>query len=919
MSGIVALLIMEAFLLTCQHHNPFNPASPDYDPPKVTIDSVNTGGDTDSTASAAITLHVSTNRSEVDIRFGVDSAWSKWVDDFENDTVVISGLTTGRHIINLQGRYDNTSETYDTSFTIFKVDPPYFIHDSTSHLADSLMQVRAGENCTLTVRTGGTQPFTLYWYRATVSIDSTNTETLIITDFGKPDSGLYYCIAEGRWGKAVSDSVFLQYLPPVNHEPYLATKLDLAVVEGGSKTVSSATLQVKDNDNTPAQLVFTIINNVLHGQVRKSGTTLDAGGTFTQQDIDSGRIVYQHDKSNITRDSLSFTVSDGKGGTIAQAWLVIRVGAVDGPPIAIDQAVSTNEDTPLSITFFATDPEGVAISGWEISRQPKHGTLTGSGATRNYTPDQDFSGADTFMFRGNDGVNWSDTGIITVTILPVNDAPMWKRGATDLSVKEGKTASLDLLTVFDRDPESDQVTFSKKSGVGSVSGTAWSWTPGYTAAASSPANCVISATDNGSPAKSADITLNIVVNDSLCKLTVTISTGSGTVQVQPAGTLFDPGTEVQITATPAADYVFKNWTGDVPEANRRAVTMALTMAGNKTTAATFVKTVETVTLNIGESYVHGSLYTSGYYFLSTRTSPAKLLRLNADDLSDYQEITFSPGHDYADQITWVESKKKLYVAFGAYYRTAIAEVDPVTMSYNEDAIVDTVHGASPLFETNGGQSMTNDGEHLYVVTARADTSRILKYSLSTMSGIPVAVCNFPVENKFAHAVRYENGKLYVSNGNGLPWIARVNAVTLHIEEIHSYPGMAFTDDFAVYGNYLFLGMEADHSHEQSGRLLRVDKNDFNSFHYFDTGKKGGNGTGDGYTYSIQEFGDLIWTVFATNPGIVCRIDPVSLEYDNYSLSYNVPNEIASDGRRLLITYWGQNPGIVQAIAPEYFK
>lgn len=327
--------------------------------------------------------------------------------------------------------------------------------------------------------------------------------------------------------------------------------------------------------------------------------------------------------------------------------------------------------------------------------------------------------------------------------------------------------------------------------------------------------------------------------------------------------------------------------------------------------------VETVTLNIGESYVHGSLYVNGYYFLSTRTSPAKLLRLNADSLSDYREITFSSGHDYADQISYVASKNKLYVVFGAFYRTAIAEVDPLTMEYNEDAIVDTVHGASPLYETLGGQSMCNDGEFLYVVTARADTCRILKYSLLTMSSVPVAVRNFPSENVYGHSIVYENEKLYVTNGYGTPWVARVNATSLQIEDIISFSGKAFTDDMAIYGNYLFLGIEADYAYEQSGQLLRVDKTDLSSYYYFDTGSKGSATNGSGYNYGVQVFNGTIWTIFATEPGTITRINPSSLEYQNYSLPYDTPNEIISDGKRLLITYWDQNPGRVQAFDPSY--
>jgi len=207
----------------------------------------------------------------------------------------------------------------------------------------------------------------------------------------------------------------------------------------------------------------------------------------------------------------------------------------------------------------------------------------------------------------------------------------------------------------------------------------------------------------------------------------------------------------------------------------------------------------------------------------------------------------------------------------------------------------------------------------FVVTARADTSMVLKYSLSTLSSIPVAVLDFPQGNIFAHAVKYEDGKLYVSNGHGTPWVARVNASTLHIEQIQSFMGNAFTDEFAISGSYLFLGIEADYSHEQSGKILRLDKSDFDSYYYFDTGKKGSATTGNGYNYAVHEFNGTIWTLFSTNPGIITKINPVSLEYQNYALPYSSPNEIVFDGKRFLVTYWNRDPGIVQSFDPSYLN
>ncbi|MBD3343680.1 MAG: hypothetical protein GF401_01305, partial [Chitinivibrionales bacterium] len=727
------------------------------------------------------------------------------------------------------------------------------------------------------------------------------------------NDNMAFSLADGNGG-TIAEIILPVTVTAVNDTPYIAAKLEVSVVEGGAKTISSATLIVRDNDNTADELTFTMLKAPLHGTLKLSGTALDAGGTFTQEDIDSSLLTYQHNKgSSGTTDSLTFSVRDKSGATIAETVLRIRIGAVDDPPVALDQSVSLNEDGSLVITLSATDPEGSAIAGWEIPVSPRHGTLTGSGAVRTYTPEPDFFGADTFTFRANDLVNWSDTGVIAITVLPVNDAPQWKQSSVELSVKEGKTITSDLQTVFDKDPDGDDVTYTKKSGPGSIASgsNVWSWSPGFNAAAASPASCIITATDNGSPAKSADITLTITVTDSLCRLTTSVANGSGTIQVQGGQTMFDPGTEVRITANPGSDYVFKNWRGDATGTDS---TTTIIMDRDKSVEAVFVKDVETVTLNISQMDVHGFKYIGGYYFACTHTLPSKLLRFNADDLSEYSEITFTPDHYAADELVYASSTKKIYLVFAYSTVLRIAEIDPYTMEYNEDKIVDTKN------YTSGGQTITTDNEYLYVGARYTQTdSKIIKYSLSTFSNTPSAEITLVPAFGRIHAMQYQDGFLWATGTATPPWILKVNTTDLSIDQEAFIDGIKPTDDFAYTGSYVFVGLETDYTHEKSGVIYRISTADIAQMYPIYTGKKGGVNEGIGHCYGVQYYGGYVWAVFATSPGTLTKIDPVSLEYTNYRLEYNIPNEIAWDGRRLCITYWDQDPGIIQAFALQYLE
>jgi VCBS repeat-containing protein len=56
---------------------------------------------------------------------------------------------------------------------------------------------------------------------------------------------------------------------------------------------------------------------------------------------------------------------------------------------------------------------------------PSHGSLTlNADGSFTYTPDQDFNGTDTFIYQASDGTNPSNVATVTITVNPINDAPV---------------------------------------------------------------------------------------------------------------------------------------------------------------------------------------------------------------------------------------------------------------------------------------------------------------------------------------------------------------------------------------------------------------------------------------------------------------------------------------------------------------
>ena len=114
--------------------------------------------------------------------------------------------------------------------------------------------------------------------------------------------------------------------------------------------------------------------------------------------------------------------------------------AVNDAPVANSASISTAEDTPKSGTVTATDVDGDTLT-YTVVSGPAHGTLTtfnGSTGAFTYTPAGDYNGPDSFTFQANDGTVDSNIATVTITVTPVNDAPV--ANAASVSVGRGHDA-----------------------------------------------------------------------------------------------------------------------------------------------------------------------------------------------------------------------------------------------------------------------------------------------------------------------------------------------------------------------------------------------------------------------------------------------------------------------------------------------
>ena len=153
-------------------------------------------------------------------------------------------------------------------------------------------------------------------------------------------------------------------------------------------------------------------------------------------------------------------------------------------PVAIAQATATNEDVAKPITLMGSDLDGDALS-FSISSIPAHGslsvvTLTGpTSADVTYTPTGNYNGPDSFDFRVYDGVVSSAAATVSITVDPLNDAPVAIND--DATVDEASVGNVIDVLANDGDVDGDALTITANTaasdGTASCGASSCTYTP----------------------------------------------------------------------------------------------------------------------------------------------------------------------------------------------------------------------------------------------------------------------------------------------------------------------------------------------------------------------------------------------------------------------------------------------------------
>jgi len=283
-----------------------------------------------------------------------------------------------------------------------------------------------------------------------------------------------YSIIQGANGVAtIQNDSMISYLPNINYfgldnfyyvlvDSLGATDTATVTVTVGS--VNDPPVAVDDVANTNEDVAVVI--NVLSNDSDSDGVLVPSsvlvtsgpanGGTSVN--TTTGAVTYTPNSQYNGIDTFTYTVEDDSGAVSNAATVTVTVISVNDPPVAVDDAATTDEEVAVVINVLSNDsdsdgvlvPSSVLVTGGPSNGGTSVNTTTGA---VTYTPNSQYNGIDTFTYTVEDDSGAvSNAATVTVTVISVNDPPVAVNDAADTDEEVAV-----VINVLSNDSDSDGV------------------------------------------------------------------------------------------------------------------------------------------------------------------------------------------------------------------------------------------------------------------------------------------------------------------------------------------------------------------------------------------------------------------------------------------------------------------------------
>jgi hypothetical protein len=186
------------------------------------------------------------------------------------------------------------------------------------------------------------------------------------------------------------------------------------------------------------------------------GRPTAANGSIATNSFGDGIVTYTPDAGFAGTDTFTYTMTDGAD----EATATVTVTVTNTPPTAVDDSVTTTEDTPIQIRLLDNDSD---LDGDDLDLVGRPAASNGRVSVNSFgngivtfTPNAGFVGDGSFSYVVTDGAA-TDTATVTVTVTAVNSPPV---AADDTATTTADTpVEIDVL-VNDTDVDGDALSIN---------------------------------------------------------------------------------------------------------------------------------------------------------------------------------------------------------------------------------------------------------------------------------------------------------------------------------------------------------------------------------------------------------------------------------------------------------------------------
>ncbi|HKS26423.1 MAG TPA: Calx-beta domain-containing protein [Pyrinomonadaceae bacterium] len=394
------------------------------------------------------------------------------------------------------------------------------------------------------------------------------------------------------------------------------------------------------NEDTPLSFNFNVgdASVIISVSAISSDTTLVPNANLSVTGTGSTRTLQITPVANLSGTTTISVAVLGPNAQVMQDTFVLTVNAVNDAPVAVNDSYTTDEDTPLNVAAPGvlgndTDIDGPNMTAVVVNN-PANGTVTlNPNGSFLYTPKQDFSGADSFTYKANDGSGDSNVATVNITVNAVNDAPVAVNDS--YSTNENTPLNVAAPGVLGNDTDIDSGSRTAAIATNPANGTVTLNSNGsflYTPNAGFSGTDTFTYKANDGSADSSAATVSITVNDGgafrFSSATYSVAENGGSADITITRTGGSAGT---------ATVLFSTSSGTAGASDYTTVSQTVTFSDGETSKVVNVSITddaldeadETINLSLSQPGGTGQLGTPATAVLTiTDNDPAPSLSIN---------------------------------------------------------------------------------------------------------------------------------------------------------------------------------------------------------------------------------------------------------------------------------------------------